>query len=66
MKIIEIADYRMERVDLIQLLKVELENEDIKSDKCFECTDTCIRGHLFKIVKPGCEKILRFNSFPVR
>ena len=62
MKIIKIADYRMKSVDLIQLFKVKHENEDIK----FDCTDTCIRGPLFKIVKPGCETILRVNSFPVR
>ena len=66
MKIIKITDYRMKSVDLIQLFKVKHENEDIKSDKCFDCTDTCIRGHLFKIVKPECETILRVNSFPVR
>ena len=37
----------------------------IKPDKFFEFNDNCTRGHLFKIVKPRCEKTLRLNSFPV-
>ena len=34
--------------------------------KKIEFNDNCTRGHLFKIVKPRCEKTLRLNSFTVR
>ena len=58
--------YRRKRYDLIQLFKIVHGYEDIKPDKFFEFNDNCTRGHLFKIVKPRCEKTLRLNSFPVR
>ena len=32
----------------------------------FEFNDNCTRGHLFKLVKPRCEKALRLNRFSVR
>ena len=58
--------YRRKRYDLIQSFKIVHGNEDIKPDKFFEFNDNCTRGHLFKIVKPRCEKTLRLNSFPIR
>ena len=58
--------YRRKRYDLIQLFKILHGYEDIKPDNFFEFNDNCTRGHLFKIVKPRCEKTLRLNSFPVR
>ena len=60
--------YRRKRYDLIQLFKIVHVHryEDIKPDNFFEFNDNCTRGHLFKIVKPRCEKTLRLNSFPVR
>ena len=58
--------YRRKRYDLIQLFKIVHGYEDIKPDNFFEFNDNCTRGHLFKVVKPRCEKTLRLNSFPVR
>ena len=58
--------YRRKRYYLIQLFKKEHGYEVIKPDNFFEFNDNCTRGHLFKIVKPRCEKTLRLNSFPVR
>ena len=57
-------NYRRKRYDLIQLFKIIHGNENIKF--FFEFNDNCTRGHLFKIVKPKCEKTPRLNSFPVR
>ena len=51
--------YRRKRYDLIQLFKKVHGYEDIKPDNFFEFNDNCTRGHLFKIVKPRCEKTLR-------
>ena len=39
---------------------------DMKTSNLIFFFDNCTRGHLFKIVKPRCEKTLRLNSFPVR
>ena len=58
--------HRRKRYDLIQLFKIVHGYEDIEPEKFFEFNDNCTRGHLFKIVKPRCQKSLRMNSFPVR
>ena len=50
--------YRRKRYDLIQLYKIIHGYEDIKPEKIFEFNDNCTRGHLFKIVKPKCQKSL--------
>ena len=51
--------HRRKRYDLIQLFKILHGYEDIEPDKFFEFNDNCTRGHLFKIVKPRCQKSLR-------
>ena len=58
--------HRRKRYDIIQLFKIVHGYEDIEPEKFFEFNDNCTRGHLFKIVKPRCQKSLRMNSFPVR
>ena len=58
--------FRRKRYDLIQLFKIVHGYEDIRPEKFFEFNDNCTRGHLFKIVKPRCQKNFRSNCFPVR
>jgi len=58
--------YRRQRYDLIQVFKMIHGFESCTVDKFFEFNDNPTRGHIFKIMKPRCNKSLRQNSFSVR
>lgn len=58
--------YRRKCYDLIQSYKIVHGYDDTKPEKFFEFNDNCTRGHIFKIIKPRCQKTLRLNSFPIR
>lgn len=59
-------DYRRKRYDLIQTFRIIRNEDDIKSSVFFKLSESDLRGHPYKLVKPRANKSTRLNSFSHR